>query len=104
MALVRRRCHLPSVQSRYMPPLTIPGTYSPVTRPSTAPSQSPVPPAAVVLPSVVIAIHADQRDAYTGGQFTRIFAHTTAEASAAISGKRPRLVLLDWDEPSLDPA
>lgn len=92
------------VESRYTPPLPLTSTYSPSPRPPGLSKPLPGVAPAPTIPAVVFAVQAEQREIYTGGQFARFFAHTTNDAAAAIANKRPRLVVLDWDEPSIDSA
>lgn len=64
-------------------------------------SRSPVVPAAAPVPTVLFVIPESERALYAGEQFTRVFAHTSSEALRLIALSRPRLVVVDWDDPAL---
>lgn len=55
-------------------------------------------------PTVLFVIPESQRPLYAGEHFTRSYAHSGGEALRHISSQRPRVVVVDWDEPELEAA
>ena len=68
------------------------GHYAPLAR-------SPLPQAAT--PPTVLFVTADRERGHAGDQSTRHYATTTPDAQRLIAAVHPRLVVVDWDEPSL---
>ena len=73
------------------------GYYAPLSRSAVVPTAPPV-------PTVLFVVPERDRGVYAGEQFTRVFAHSSSEAMRTIAINRPRLVVVDWDEPSLSAA
>jgi DNA-binding response OmpR family regulator len=73
------------------------GYYTPASR---LPALQPTP----AVSTVAFVVPAADRTLYSGDHFTRLFAHSTSDAMKLIAVSRPRLVVIDWDDPSLGAA
>jgi len=55
-----------------------------------------------VRPVLLAAVPPGEVQMYSAGPFTRLAAHTTADAIAMVTRARPRLVVIDWDLRDVD--
>jgi CheY-like chemotaxis protein len=51
--------------------------------------------------TVLLVVPLGERALYGSNQSTRYFAHSAAEALRTLATTRPRVVVVDWDDPSL---
>ena len=58
-------------------------------------------PVTAAAPAVLFVVPAVDRSLYSGNQHVRLYAHTGSDALKLIASSRPRLVVIDCDEPSL---
>jgi len=66
---------------------------SPVSRPIVLPARA--------VPTVLFVVPETERALYLGDAFTRVYVHTDNDAARFIAIERPRLVVIDMDEPSI---
>jgi DNA-binding response OmpR family regulator len=79
-----------------LPPRAYPDTFSAIPSPSAIRTHDEE------RPSIVIAAGRADLDRFPAASFTRLTAHTTADASSLIERMRPRVVAVDWDVPDID--
>lgn len=58
---------------------------------------------AATMPTVLFAVPETDRPIYAGDQFTRFFAHTAADAVRLLTAHAPRVAVVDWEDPALEP-
>ena len=63
-------------------------------------ARTPIPQPATP-PVVLFVVPLGERVLYGTNQSTRYFAHSAAEAMRTLATTRPRLVVVDWDDPAL---